>query len=202
MAGGRSAMIVPTAISSFIANLRSAPLYQSHRPRFSNGTHAVEFRSMGQPRAAVPTCLFNLRGRDQIELARGFCIEQGAFFLIAAAPVFMPAGDAKEVARAYALLAGFVLVEIGTLDAYDPYIGGMGVPASIASGDEFRVRASRAGVWVSPKPRGANTCSAATRRFSEGRVIRISEGDLVALRLKASDGPCRDEPQSDCKHPQ
>ena len=103
------------------------------------GTHAVEFRSTGQPRASVPTCLFNLLGRDQIELARGFCIEQGAFFPVAATPVFMPAGDAEEVARAYALLAGFVLVEIGTFDAYDPYIGGVGVPASIPSGNEFRV---------------------------------------------------------------
>src|ERR1700687_2273309 len=195
-------MIVPTAISSFIVNLRSAPTLNRKDPILEWGTHSVEFRSTGQPRAAVPTCLFNLLGRDQIELARGFCIEQGAFFLVAAAPVFMPAGDAEEVARAYALLAGFVLVEIGTFDAYDPYIGGVGVPASIPSGNEFRVRASRAGVWVSPERRGGNTCSAGTRQFSEGRVIRISEGDLVPLRLKASDGPCRDEPQSDCKYPQ
>src|ERR1700756_4960036 len=114
----------------------------------------------------------------------------------------MPAWDAKEVARADTLLACFILVEIGTFDAYDPYIGGVGVPASIPSGDEFRVRASRAGVWVSPKRRGGNTCSAGTRQISEGRVIRISEGGLVPLRLKASDRPYRDEPQSDCKHPQ
>jgi len=166
---------------------------------------------MGHPRCRAlldrtteggcPTCELNLLGRDQIELARGFSVEQGAFLLVAAAPVFMPAGDAEKVARAYPLLAGFVLVEISAFDAYDPHVGGVGVPASIPSGDEFRVRASRAGVWVSPKRRGGNTCSAATRRFSEGRVIRISEGDLVPLRLKASDGPRRDEPQSDCQHP-
>jgi len=149
-----------------------------------------------------PYILFNLLGRYQIELARGFCIEKRTFFLVASAPVFMPAGNAEEVTRAYALLAGVVLVQIGTFDAYDQYISGVGVPASIPPGDEFRVRASRAGVWVSPKRRGGNTCSAGIRQFSEGRVIRISEGDLVPLRLKASDGPGRDEPQSDCKHPQ
>src|SRR6202021_3373777 len=138
-------MIIPTAISSFIANLRSAPLYRKG-PEFRVGTHAVEFRSTGQPRAAVPTCLFNLLGGDQIELARGFCIEQGAFFLVAAAPVFMPAGNPEEVARAYALLAGFVLVEIGTLDAYDPYIGGVGGHAAIPLKGEFRVWVAAAGV--------------------------------------------------------
>ena len=68
----------------------------------------------------------------------------------------MPAWDAKEVARADTLLTSFVLIEIGTFDAYDPYIGGVGVPPSIPSGDEFGVRASRARVWISPKRRGGN----------------------------------------------
>ena len=93
---------------------------------------------------AVHRVNLNLLGRDQIELARGFGIKQGAFLLVAAAPVFMPAGDAEKVAWSYALLAGFVFVEIGTFNAYDPYIGGMGMPASIPSGHEFRVRAGRA----------------------------------------------------------
>src|SRR5690348_16826549 len=114
----------------------------------------------------------------------------------------MPAGDAEKVARAYALLASFVLVEIGTFNAYDPYIGGMGVPSSIPSGHEFRVRASRAGIWISPKRGRGNTCSAGIRHFSETRVIRISEGNLVPLSLKASNRPCHDEPQSNCQHPQ
>src|SRR5689334_14736310 len=83
-----------------------------------------------RPRAAVLDRQLNLLGRNQIKLARGFGIKQSAFLLVAAAaPVFMPAGDAEKVARAYALLASFVLVEIGTFNAYDPYIGGMGVPA-------------------------------------------------------------------------
>lgn len=77
--------------------------------------------------------------------------------------MFMPAGHTKEVTRTYALLASFVLVQIGTLDAYNPYIGGVGVPASIPSGDEFRVRASRAGVRVSPQRRGANAHSTGIR---------------------------------------
>ena len=88
----------------------------------------------------------SLLSRDQIELARGFGIEEGAFFLVASAPVFMPAGDAKEVTWTDTLLTSFVFVEIGTFDAYDPYIGGMGMPAGIPSGDEFGVRASRARV--------------------------------------------------------
>src|SRR5438477_8838937 len=113
----------------------------------------------------------------------------------------MPAWDAKEVARADTLLASFIFIEIGTFDAYDPYIGGVGVPPSIPSRDEFSVRASRARVWISPKRRGGNTCSTGIRHFIEGRVIRIREGNLVPLRLKAPDGPCRDEPQSDCNHP-
>src|SRR5579864_2557741 len=114
----------------------------------------------------------------------------------------MPAGDAEKVAWSYALLAGFVLVEIGTFNAYDPYIGGMGVPASIPSGHEFRVRAGRADTRVSPKRRRGNTCSAGIWHFSESRVVRIRESNLVPLRLKASDGPCRDEAQSDRQHPQ
>src|SRR6476659_159186 len=112
----------------------------------------------------------------------------------------MPAGDAEKVAWSYALLAGFVLVQIGTFNAYDPYIGGVGMPASIPSGHEFRVRASRSGTWVPPERRGGNTCSAGIRHFSKTRVIRISEGNFVPLCLKASNGPCHDEPHSDCQH--
>ena len=151
---------------------------------------------------AVQAGLMNLLGRDQIELTRGFGIKQGAFLFVAAAPVFMPAGDAEKVAGTYALLAGFVFIEIGTFNAYNPYIGGMGIPASIPSGHELRVGAGRANIWISPKRRRGNTCSAGIRHFSESRVIRISEGSPVPLRLKASDGPCHDEPQSDCQHPQ
>jgi hypothetical protein len=39
--------------------------------------------------------------------------------------------DAEKVAWPYALLAGVVLAEIGTFNAYDPYIGGVGMPARI-----------------------------------------------------------------------
>ena len=151
---------------------------------------------------AVQSGLLNLLGRDQIELARGFGVKQGAFLLVAAAPVFMPAGNAKKVAWSYALLAGFVLVEIGTFNAYDPYIGGVGMPARIPSGHEFRVRTGRASVRVSPKRRGGNTCFAGIRHFGESRVFGISESNFVRLRLKASDGPCHAEPHSDCQHPQ
>src|SRR5207248_11089289 len=145
--------------------------------------------------------LWCLLSRDQIELARAFRIEEGAFFLVASAPMSMPAWDAKEAARADTLLACFILIDIGTFDAYDPYIGGVGVPPSIPSGDEFGVRASGAGGWISPKRRGGHTCSTGIRHFSEGGVIRIREGNLVPLRLKAPDGPRRDHPQSDCNHP-
>jgi len=64
---------------------------------------------------------------------------RGAFLLVAAAPVFMPARDAEKVAWPYALLAGVVLAEIGTFNAYDPYIGGVGMPTRIPSWHELPI---------------------------------------------------------------
>jgi hypothetical protein len=69
------------------------------------------------PRCNLPQ-VATLLSRDNIELARGFSIEEGdALFLVASAPVFMPAGNAEEVTRADAFFASSVLIEIGTSDA-------------------------------------------------------------------------------------
>jgi len=47
---------------------------------------------------------------NKIELAGGLFVEDGAFFLVSAAPVFVAAWDSQEVARADALLARVVFV--------------------------------------------------------------------------------------------
>jgi len=46
----------------------------------------------------------------QIKFAGRFLVEQRAFFLVSAAPVFVPTGNANEIARTYSLLTILVLV--------------------------------------------------------------------------------------------
>jgi len=47
--------------------------------------------------------------------------------------------NAEKVAWPCALLAGVVLAEIGTFNTYDPYIGGVGMPARIPSWHELPI---------------------------------------------------------------
>src|SRR5579864_1905017 len=144
---------------------------------------------------------FRLFGRNQIELARRLFVKQGAFLLISAAPVFVSSRHSQEVARADALLARFVLVEICTLYPDNPHIIGVGMYASIVSRHKLAECTVGTGGGIAPNGRRGDASPAALH-FAVICITGGNEGDLVTLRLslKLSNGPGRHHPQSHYNH--
>src|SRR5580700_9275327 len=101
-----------------------------------------------------PSTIADLLRRNQIELARTFLIEQRSLFLIAAAPVFMSAGDAYKIARADTLFAGIVFVEIGSLNDHDPRVIRMRVHTVVLSGIELAEGRVCTLIGIAPDRRG------------------------------------------------
>jgi hypothetical protein len=65
--------------------------------------------------------------------------------------VLVSTGDAKEPARANSFFPGVIFIEVGTLNADDPDIVGVGVHAGVVSGAKFGKRRMCSLIGVTPE---------------------------------------------------
>src|ERR1700739_3501797 len=84
----------------------------------------------------------------EVELARAFLVEQGAFGFVAAAPMFVATWDGDVFAWANTLFAGFILVQVSAFDDHAGHVVGVGVPAGVEAGLELGERGVGAFFWV------------------------------------------------------
>ena len=124
------------------------------------------------------TGAFLLHG-DQIKFPRRFLIEKCALFRIAAAPMFVPAGNPQEIARTHPLLARVILIQISSLQDHDRYIVRMSVHSVVLAGRELGECAMRSSLHVPPDRGYRNT----RVHRDEVRMIGGSEDYLFALRF-------------------
>src|SRR4029077_17749694 len=90
----------------------------------------------------------SLLRRYNVELPGPLLIEERAFGLVAAAPVFVATRNEKEFARPNALFARFILIQVGAFDNDQGDVVGVGVHARIIPGIELTERCVGALVWI------------------------------------------------------
>lgn len=88
--------------------IEMAKAIEQEGPHFISAEHGPTLESVDCFTGRAVRVL--LLGRYEVELAGAFLIEEGAFGFVAAAPVFVAAGDEDIFARADTFFAGVILI--------------------------------------------------------------------------------------------